>query len=289
VTRSVAAGHHKSRNPAAARFRVGSTSSSPSHRAGCACPSDLVSWSIELSPAPFPHGDRGAGYRHGASARHTTAIPEVPIADFFMSPAGRASPRSALYSACLGRYVVPLFRGGSGLSVPSAGARHPRSTHKLTSIVWLAATMILLQLVQLSGRWRLLVLGIANAPRNLTFPRLPANVLAFRLARDMAGFCSARRRWPRKRVPPRAKHRRYRSCLPLDPPILFLRSWRTPRPFVIVPAAHEACRRSFFVDPRCAPARSPQAARLAIRRGDSRRGLRPRSGLDPAVRNAGSR
>jgi acyl-[acyl-carrier-protein]-phospholipid O-acyltransferase/long-chain-fatty-acid--[acyl-carrier-protein] ligase len=143
---------------------------------------------IELAPAPFLliaiaalAIDMGLSTHAIPAASH-----EVPIAEFFMSPAGvRFAIEVLLFSAALGLYVVPLF---AALQAWSGADRRARVIAAVNSMSYIGivsgslATMILLQLVRLSESIALLVLGFANIVAAIYFfRRLPANIFAFSL------------------------------------------------------------------------------------------------------------
>jgi acyl-[acyl-carrier-protein]-phospholipid O-acyltransferase/long-chain-fatty-acid--[acyl-carrier-protein] ligase len=113
----------------------------------------------------------------------TQAIPaashEVPIAEFFMSPAGvRLAIEVLLFSAASGLYVVPLFAAVQAWSGVDRRARVIAAVNALSYIGIVSGslvTMILLQLVRLNESMALLVLGVANiAAAIYFFRRLPA-------------------------------------------------------------------------------------------------------------------
>jgi acyl-[acyl-carrier-protein]-phospholipid O-acyltransferase/long-chain-fatty-acid--[acyl-carrier-protein] ligase len=143
---------------------------------------------IELAPAPFLllaiaalAIDMGLFTQAIPAASH-----EVPIAEFFMSPAGvRLAIEVLFYSAALGLYVVPLFAAVQAWSGADRRARVIAAVNSMSYIGIVSgslATMILLQLVRLSESMALLVLGFANlAAAIYFFRRLPANIFAFSL------------------------------------------------------------------------------------------------------------
>jgi acyl-[acyl-carrier-protein]-phospholipid O-acyltransferase/long-chain-fatty-acid--[acyl-carrier-protein] ligase len=126
---------------------------------------------IELAPAPFLLLAIAAlAIDMGLSTQAIPAVSrEVPMAEFFLSPAGvRFAIEVLLFSAALGLYVVPLFAAVQAWSGADRRARVIAAVNSLSYIGIVCgslATMILLQLVRLSESMALLVLGFANSRR----------------------------------------------------------------------------------------------------------------------------
>jgi acyl-[acyl-carrier-protein]-phospholipid O-acyltransferase/long-chain-fatty-acid--[acyl-carrier-protein] ligase len=250
---------------------------------------------IKLAPAPFLLLAIAAlAIDMGLSTQAIPAVShEVPIAEFFMSPAGvRLAIEVLFYSAALGLYVVPLFAAVQAWSAVDRRARVIAAVNSLSYIGMVGgslATMILLQLIGLSESMALLVLGFANiAAAIYFFRRLPANILAFSLG-------AIWRLWFRLEV---VGHGNLASVEApnvvvvdhvswLDAPILFS-LMETPPTFVIEPTAAKRWLARLllrYADARVLDPAQPQSLRALVY--EARRGRRLVFFLDTRAAIAG--